>query len=153
MIRSSKKTFAATLLLCLAASAFAAGPNDVKVVATSDAPEAIGPYSQAIRAGNTLYLSGQIPIDPKTKQLMATADIEAQTKLVLDNLKAVLKADGMDMSNIVSTTVFMKDLNNFGKMNAVYASYFPSNPPARATVEVARLPRDVQVEISAIAVK
>ena len=143
----------ATLLCSLSLSCIAAGPDEKRVIATADAPEAIGPYSQAIRAGNTLYLSGQIAIDPKTKKLMATADIETQTKLVLDNLLAVLKADGMDMSHVVSTTVFLKDLNNFATMNAIYAGYFKTNPPARATVEVARLPRDVQIEISAIAVK
>lgn len=152
MLRSSKLPMLA-LLCSLSLPGFAAGPDDKRVVSTPDAPEAIGPYSQAIHAGNTLYLSGQIPIDPKTKQLMATADIETQTKLVLDNLQAVLKADGMDMSHVVSTTVFMKNLDNFAKMNAIYATYFKSNPPARATVEVSRLPRDVQVEISAIAVK
>ncbi len=130
-----------------------ADATDRRVISTSDAPEAIGPYSQAIRAGKTVYLSGQIAIDPKTKQVLANADIETQTKLVLDNLQAVLKADGMDMGHVVSTTVFLKDLNNFATMNAVYARYFKTNPPARATVEVARLPRDVQVEISAIAVK
>lgn len=143
-----------TALLCgLSLSVIAARPDDKRVVTTPDAPEAIGPYSQAIRAGSTLYLSGQIAIDPKTKQLMASADIETQTRLVLDNLQAVLKADGMDMGHVVSTTVFLKDLNNFAKMNAIYATYFTSKPPARATVEVARLPRDVQIEISAIAVK
>lgn len=152
MIRSSK-LIVLPLLFGLSLPGFSAGPDEKRVVSTPDAPEAIGPYSQAIRAGNTLYLSGQIPIDPKTKQLLATADIETQTKLVLDNLQAVLKADGMDMSHVVSTTVFIKNLDNFAKMNAVYATYFKSNPPARATVEVSRLPRDVQVEISAIAVK
>ncbi|CAN7266234.1 RidA family protein [Bosea sp. LjRoot237] len=123
------------------------------VIATPNAPEAIGPYSQAIKAGNTVFLAGQIPIDPKTKQLMKDASIEDQTKLVLDNLKAVLEADGLTMDNIVSTSVFMKDLNEFGKMNEVYATYFKTAPPARATVEVARLPRDVKVEIGAIAVR
>jgi len=124
-----------------------------RVVASPDAPEAIGPYSQAIRAGNVLYLSGQIPIDPKTKKLMNEASIEDQTRLVLDNLKAVLAADGLTLANVVSTTVYMKDLNDFGKMNSVYGSYFTANPPARATVQVARLPRDVAVEIGAIAVR
>lgn len=123
------------------------------VIATPNAPEAIGPYSQAIKAGNTVFLAGQIPIDPKTKQLMKDASIEDQTKLVLDNLKAVLEADGLTMDNIVSTSVFMKDLNEFGRMNEVYATYFKTAPPARATVEVARLPRDVKVEIGAIAVR
>jgi 2-iminobutanoate/2-iminopropanoate deaminase len=123
-----------------------------KVISTPAAPEAIGPYSQAIRAGKTVYLAGQIAIDPKTKQLMANASIEDQTRLVLDNLKAVLAADGLTMDHVVSTTVFLKDLNEFGKMNEVYATYFKTAPPARATVEVARLPRDVKVEIAAIAV-
>jgi 2-iminobutanoate/2-iminopropanoate deaminase len=139
--------------LAIAASAVAVAQNTGnKVVATPNAPEPIGPYSQAIRAGKTLYLAGQIAIDPKTKQLMASASIEDQTRLVLENLKAVLEADGLTMENVVSTTVFLKDLNDFGKMNEVYASYFKVAPPARATVEVARLPRDVKVEISAIAV-
>ena len=137
-----------TLMLSLG-SAMAEG---TKVISTPNAPEAIGPYSQAIRAGNTVYLAGQIAIDPKTKQLMASASIEDQTRLVLENLKAVLAAEGLGMEHIVSTTVFLKDLNEFGKMNEVYATFFKSAPPARATVEVARLPRDVKVEIAAIAV-
>lgn len=123
-----------------------------QVVATDNAPKAIGPYSQAVRVGPMLFLAGQIPIDPKSNQLVV-GTIEEETKLVLDNLKAVLEASGMSMANVVSTTVFMKDLNDFPKMNAVYATYFPSSPPARATVQVARLPRDVKVEIAAIAVK
>lgn len=130
-----------------------AGAASKTVVASNAAPEAIGPYSQAIRHGPMLFLSGQIPIDPKTKQLMKDASIEDQTRLVLDNLKAVLDANGMSMADVVSTSVFMKDLNEFGRMNAVYATYFKEAPPARATVEVARLPRDVKVEISAIAVR
>ncbi len=129
-----------------------AGGGSKKVVSTPNAPEAIGPYSQAIAVGNTLYLAGQIPIDPKTKQLML-GSIEEQTRLVLDNLKAVLAANGMTMDNVVATQVFMKDLNEFSKMNAVYGEYFKSAPPARATVEVARLPRDVKIEISAIAAR
>lgn len=124
-----------------------------QVISTPNAPEAIGPYSQAIRAGNMVFLAGQIAIDPKTKQLMASAGIEDQTRLVLNNLKAVLEADGLGMENVVSTTVFLKDLNEFAKMNEVYATFFASAPPARATVEVARLPRDVKVEIAAIAVR
>jgi len=142
---------AAALAAALLAAPLAQAQN--RVVASPDAPEAIGPYSQAIRAGNVLYLSGQIPIDPKTKKLMNEASIEDQTRLVLDNLKAVLAADGLTLADVVSTTVYMKDLNDFGKMNAVYGSYFTSNPPARATVQVARLPRDVAVEIGAIAVR
>ena len=123
------------------------------VVSTRNAPEAIGPYSQAIRHGNLLFLSGQLPIDPRNGSLMKDASIEDQTRLVLENLKAVLEANGMTMAHIVSTSVFMKDLNEFGKMNAVYGTYFPSSAPARATVEVARLPRDVKVEITAIAAR
>jgi 2-iminobutanoate/2-iminopropanoate deaminase len=121
------------------------------VIASPNAPAPVGPYSQAIKVGKTLYLSGQIAIDPKTKQLMADASIEDQTRRVLENLKAVLAADGMTLDNVVSTTVFVKDMNDFGKMNEVYAAFFASAPPARATVEVARLPKDAKIEISAIA--
>ena len=124
-----------------------------EVIHTSSAPGVVGPYSQAIRAGNLVFLAGQIAIDPKTKQLMKDASIEDQTRLVLENLKAVLEADGLTMEHVVSTSVFLKDLNEFGKMNEVYATYFKNAPPARATVEVARLPRDVKVEIAAIAVR
>lgn len=123
-----------------------------QVIATDNAPKAIGPYSQAIRVGPMVFLAGQIPIDPKTNQLLV-GTIEEETTLVLNNLKAVLEASGMSMADVVSTTVFMKDLNDFPKMNTVYGTYFQNNPPARATVQVARLPRDVKVEIAAIAVK
>ena len=129
------------------------GATVKQVISTPNAPEAIGPYSQAIRAGNMVFLAGQIAIDPKTKQLMKDASIEDQTRLVLDNLKAVLEADSLTMDHVVSTTVFLKDLNEFGKMNEVYGTFFKSAPPARATVEVARLPRDVKVEVAAIAVR
>ncbi len=142
---------AAALVLGSPAAAQTTGSK--QVVSTPNAPEAIGPYSQAIRAGNMLFLAGQIAIDPKTKQLMKDASIEDQTRLVLDDLKAVLEADGLTMDHVVSTSVFLKDLNEFGKMNEVYATYFKTSPPARATVEVARLPRDVKVEIAAIAVR
>ena len=141
---------AGALLASVSVQAQTAGKT---VIATPNAPEAIGPYSQAIKAGNMVFLAGQIPIDPKTKQLMKDASIEDQTKLVLDNLKAVLEADGLTMDNVVSTSVFMKDLNEFGKMNEVYGTYFKIAPPARATVEVARLPLDAKVEITAIAVR
>jgi 2-iminobutanoate/2-iminopropanoate deaminase len=124
-----------------------------RVVATPNAPEAIGPYSQAIRVGNTLYLAGQIALDPRTNQMIADRSIEAETRQVLDNLKAVVEAAGFRMSDIVSTTVFLADLNEFGRMNAVYATYFPNSPPARATVQAARLPRDVKIEIAAIAAR
>jgi 2-iminobutanoate/2-iminopropanoate deaminase len=141
---------AAALALAPAASA---QTLTKEVISTPKAPAAIGPYSQAIRVGQTVYLAGQIAIDPATNAVKGDLDIEGQTRLVLDNLKAVLEADGMTMANIVSTQVFMKDLNEFPRMNTVYATYFPDKPPARATVEVARLPRDVKVEIAAIAVK
>lgn len=123
-----------------------------EIISTDKAPGAIGPYSQAIKTGKMVFLAGQIPIDPKSGELKADASIEDQTKLVLENLKAVLAADGLTMDHVVSTTVFMQDLNDFSKMNGVYATYFKEAPPARATVQAARLPRDVKVEIAAIAV-
>ncbi len=157
MIRSRNLATALTLLagVVLTSGAYAQGQGNAgkTVISTPNAPEAIGPYSQGIRAGNMVFLAGQIAIDPKTKQLMKDASIEDQTRLVLENLKAVLEADGLTMDHVVSTTVFLKDLNEFGKMNEVYGGYFKSAPPARATVEVARLPRDVKVEIAAIAVR
>jgi 2-iminobutanoate/2-iminopropanoate deaminase len=153
MIQMSRHAIAIALALAHPSAAQAQAPAFKQVISTPNAPEAIGPYSQAIRAGNMVFLAGQIAIDPKTKQLMKDGGIEEQTKLVLENLKAVLEADGLTMDHVVSTTVFLKDLNEFGKMNEVYATYFKSAPPARATVEVARLPRDVKVEIAAIAVR
>lgn len=123
-----------------------------EVISTKSAPAAIGPYSQGIKFGNLLFLAGQIPIDPATNQLN-TGSIEDQTKLVLENLRAVLTANGMTMDDVVSTSVFLKDLNDFARMNTLYATYFKDKPPARATVQVPRLPRDVLVEISAIAAK
>jgi 2-iminobutanoate/2-iminopropanoate deaminase len=124
-----------------------------EVIATADAPKAIGPYSQAIRVGNTVYLAGQIPIDPKTNQLLQ-GTIEQQTRLVMDNLGAVLKAAGMDFSHVVMANCFLKDLNDFPKFNETYATYFKDGmPPGRATVQVARLPRDVLVEVAFVAVK
>jgi 2-iminobutanoate/2-iminopropanoate deaminase len=142
----------AALLAALALPLGGALAQD-RVVATRNAPEAIGPYSQAIRVGDTLYLAGQIALDPATNQMIADRSIEAETRQVLENLKAVVEAAGFRMSDIVSTTVFMADLNEFGRMNAVYATYFPASPPARATVQAARLPRDVKVEIAAIAAR
>ena len=152
MIRFRTAAFAAITLAGLAGGAIAQQAGK-QVINTPKAPEAIGPYSQAIKVGATVYLAGQIPIDPVSKQLRSDASIEEQTALVLNNLKAVLEADGMTMDNIVSTSVFMKDLNEFPKMNTIYATFFKNAPPARATVEVSRLPRDVKIEISAIAVK
>ena len=144
---------AVALVLGMALTAGCTAPGPRETVSTKAAPEAIGPYSQAGRKGDLLFLSGQLPSDPSTGQLLKDADIEAQTRRVLDNLKAVLAASDMTMANIVSTSVFLKDLDDFAKMNAVYATYFPKDPPARATVEVSRLPRDVKVEISAIAAR
>ena len=152
MMHSMRRGRLALALAMAAALAACAAPSMKEVVASKDAPAAIGPYSQAIRHGNVLYLAGQIPIDPKTNQLN-TGSIEDQTKLVLDNLKAVLAANNMTMDDVVSTSVFMKDLNDFTRMNTVYATYFTNKPPARATVQVARLPRDVAIEISAVAAK
>lgn len=123
-----------------------------EVVASSGAPAAIGPYSQAIKSGPMLFLSGQIALDAKTGQMVGST-IEEQARQVLDNLKAVLAANGMTTEDVVSTTVYVKDLNDFTKLNALYGTYFTSKPPARATVQVARLPRDALVEISAIAIK
>lgn len=126
--------------------------KDTSAVSTTNAPAAIGPYSQAIRSGNMLFLSGQIPLNPVTGQVSGST-VDEQTKRVLDNLSAVLAANDMTMANVVSTTVYMRDLNDFTVMNKVYGTYFSTNPPARATVQVGRLPKDVMVEISAIATK
>ncbi len=122
-----------------------------KVIATDHAPKAIGPYSQAIVHNGMAYLSGQIPLDPATGQ-MVEGDIVAQTTRVLENLKGLLEACGSGLDRVVKTTVFIKDMGEFAKMNEVYAKYFTENPPARSTVEAARLPRDVRVEIDAIAI-
>ena len=122
-----------------------------RIVATDAAPKAIGPYSQAVVYNGIAYLSGQIPLDPATGQLV-DGDVTAQTERVLENLRAVLAACGASLPNVLKTTVFLKDMNDFPKMNEVYARYFPGNPPARATVEAARLPRDVRVEIECVAI-
>ncbi len=124
------------------------------VIHSDDAPKAIGPYSQAIQvtAGTTMFLSGQIPLDPKTGEIVQ-GDVVAQTERVMKNLEAVLKAAGHDFSHVVRCGIFLQDLADFAKVNEVYGRYFPSNPPARATVQVAGLPRGVKVEIDAIAVK
>ena len=120
------------------------------VVSTDRAPKAIGPYSQAVISKGFVFLSGQIPLDPATNQLIE-GDIAAQAGRVLENLKAVLEAAGSSLGQVVKTTVYLKDMGEFAKMNEVYGRYFPSNPPARSTVEAARLPRDVRVEIDCIA--
>jgi 2-iminobutanoate/2-iminopropanoate deaminase len=122
-----------------------------KTVSTEKAPKAIGPYTQAVISNGVAYLSGQIPLDPATNQLV-DGDIAAQTERVIMNLKAVLEAAGASLESVVKTTVFLKDMGDFPKMNEVYGRFFTSNPPARSTVQAARLPRDVSVEIDAIAV-
>lgn len=121
-----------------------------KTISTEHAPKAIGPYSQAVVHAGVAYLSGQIPLDPATGQLVE-GDIAAQTERVLQNLKAVLEASGASFGSVLKTTVFLKDMADFPKMNEVYTKYFTENPPARSTVQAARLPRDVSVEIDAIA--
>ena len=122
-----------------------------KIVSTDHAPKAIGPYSQAVVSKGFAFLSGQIPLDPATNQLVE-GGIAAQTARVLDNLKCVLEACGSSLGQVVKTTVFLQDMGEFARMNEVYGHYFPENPPARATVEAARLPREVRVEIDCIAV-
>jgi 2-iminobutanoate/2-iminopropanoate deaminase len=121
-----------------------------KQVSTTSAPGAIGPYSQAIIANGFVFLSGQVALDPASGQLVE-GDIEAQTERVMANLGAVLEAAGSGFDKVVKTTVFLKDMGEFARMNAVYAKFFPAPPPARSTVEAARLPRDVRVEIDVIA--
>ncbi len=121
-----------------------------QVISTDAAPQAIGPYSQAIVYNGVAYLSGQIPLDPATGQIVE-GGIEEQTTRVLENLGAVLTAAGATFATVLKTTIFVKDMNDFAKVNEIYAKYFPVNPPARATVQAAKLPRDVMVEIEAIA--
>src|SRR3954447_8987213 len=122
-----------------------------KIISTSDAPAALGPYSQAVRVGNTVFCAGQIPLDPKTGDIV-DGTVEIQTKRVMDNITAVLKAEGLTMGNIVKTTIFLMDLGDFQKVNEVYGSYFNQTPPARSTVQVAGLPKGARVEIEVIAV-
>jgi len=121
-----------------------------QAISSADAPKAIGPYSQAVRAGQLLFLSGQVPLDPVTGH-MVEGDIAAQTRRVFENLRAVLEAGGRSFADVVRTTVFLADMNDFGAMNEVYGQYFTAPYPARATVQVARLPRDARVEIDLIA--
>ena len=121
-----------------------------EVIATDRGPKAIGPYSQAIRANGFLFVSGQIPLDPATQQLVA-GDVRAQAERVLENLKGILEAAGSSLDRVLRATVFLADMNEFAAMNEVYGRYFPSQPPARSTVQVARLPRDARVEIDVIA--
>jgi len=121
-----------------------------KIILTPKAPAAIGPYSQAVVYGNTVYCSGQLPLNPETMEIVGETAAE-QTKQVLENLKAVLEAAGSTLEKVLKCTIFVKDLNDFASINEVYGSYFPENPPARATVEVSRLPKDALVEIECVA--
>ncbi|MBI5192577.1 MAG: RidA family protein [Nitrospirae bacterium] len=120
------------------------------IIYSKNAPAAIGPYSQGIKAGGFIFVSGQIPIDPETGNIIQ-GDIEEQTEQVLKNLKEILAESGLTLSDVVKTTLYLKDLSNFERVNNVYKRYFIETPPARSTVEVARLPKDVQIEIDAIA--
>ncbi len=122
-----------------------------KIISTSDAPAAIGPYSQAVRSGNLLFCSGQIPLDPKSGQIV-TGDIAPQTRRVLDNIAALLKAEALTFDNVVKTTIFLTDLGDFQTVNEIYGSYFKQTPPARSTVQVSALPKGANVEIEVIAV-
>lgn len=121
-----------------------------KAIQTDKAPKAVGAYSQAILAGNLLFLSGQIPIDPKTGEVIK-GDIASQTKRVMENIKGLLESQGLGMDDIVKATVFLKDIEEFGRFNEVYATYFKFAPPARSTVEVARIVKDVKIEVEVIA--
>ena len=125
--------------------------TDLRRIETDRAPQAIGPYSQAIVAGNLVFTAGQIPLDPATGEIVP-GDIAAQTARVLDNLRGILEAAGSSLQKVVKTTVFLADMNDFAAMNEVYARYFGDHRPARSTVQAGRLPRDVRVEIEAIAV-
>ena len=122
-----------------------------KIVSTGEAPAAIGPYSQAVRSGNFLFCSGQIPLDPKSGQIVS-GDIAAHTRRVLDNIGAVLKAEGLTFETIVKTTIFLTDLADFQTVNEIYGSYFKQQPPARSTVQVSALPKGANIEIEVIAV-
>ena len=124
--------------------------NQKEVILTKSAPQPIGPYSQAIKAGGFLFCSGQIPLDPVSGQVSA-ADIEGQTRRVMENVKAVLEAGGASFDTIVKTTIFLKNMADFPKVNEVYGTYFKGTTPARSTIEVARLPKDVLVEVECVA--
>jgi len=123
---------------------------NIKIINTPHAPAAIGPYSQAVRTENLLFVSGQIPIEPETGKLI-DGDIKTQTTQVLDNLTAILESENLTTKNVVKVTIFLKDMNDFATMNNLYGKIFSINPPARECVEVSRLPKDVRIEISLIA--
>jgi len=122
-----------------------------KIISTSEAPGAIGPYSQAVRSGSFVFCSGQIALDPKSGQIVA-GDVAVQTRRVLDNIAAILKAEGLSFDHVVKTTIFLTNLGDFQTVNEIYGSYFKADPPARSTVQVAALPKNVSVEIEAVAV-
>ncbi|MGA8538341.1 MAG: RidA family protein [Terriglobales bacterium] len=143
-----KKHLPLLVLLALLTSSFA----QKKVVATKEAPQAIGPYSQAIKAGGFVFTAGQIPIDPATGKLIE-GDVKAQTERVLKNLSAVLAAAGSNMDHVVKTTVFLKNMSDFPAMNEVYGQFFKNEPPARSTVQVDALPKDGLIEIEAVALQ
>jgi 2-iminobutanoate/2-iminopropanoate deaminase len=124
--------------------------TELTIISTKDAPEAIGPYSQAVRCGQLLFCSGQIPLDPKTMQIV-DGDVKAQAEQVCRNIAGVLKAAGLDFNRVIKATCFLKNMNDFVAFNEVYSKYFGATKPARSTVEVARLPKDVLVEIEVIA--
>ena len=123
-----------------------------KPVVTDDAPKAIGPYSQAVEAGGFVFVSGQIPIDPKTGTVVQS-DIRTQTRQVMENARAILAAAGCSMKDVVKATIYLKNMSDFAQVNEVYGGYFPADPPARATVEVSRLPKDVSIEMDFFAWK
>ena len=126
--------------------------NNSKVILTSNAPQPIGPYSQAIMNNNTLYVLGQIAIIPQTGEINLSS-IENETKQVMENIKAIIDAAGLTMSHIVKTSIFLTNMGNFSKVNEVYDTYFKENPPARETIQVSALPKNVNIEISVIAIK
>jgi len=154
--RNMKKINTCSLFFILTVSLFAQTKSEsqtqIKIVTTPEAPAAIGPYSQAIVSGNLVFCSGQISLDPATMQMVGD-DIETQTRQIFKNIRAVLKAENLTLNNVVKCTVFMKDLNDFGKMNTIYAEEFGEHKPARSTVQVTRLPKDALIEIECIAVK
>lgn len=165
--KSSPKTFKRTATLLLAGLALGLGANHLlqpveasagapskKAIETENAPAAIGPYSQGIRAGNTIYVSGQLPIDAASGELDVASGIEEQTELSIRNIEAVLAVEGLSLDNVVMSNVYLDDMDDFAKFNEVYEAHFGSDrAPARATVEVARLPKSAKVEISVIATK
>jgi 2-iminobutanoate/2-iminopropanoate deaminase len=158
MYRDNSRRFAAKLIFGLLMPVFLFACNSKnnktmtrQVIYTKKAPEPIGPYSQGIKAGNTIYLSGQIAIDPATGE-MSHSDVVQQTKQVMENIAALLEASGAAWENVAKTTIFLHDMNDFPKVNQVYGSYFKEGFPARETVQVSRLPKDALVEISVVAV-